>query len=93
MGLVIKLFGGSDGKVRAVSLKTSKNGKPVYLNRPIEKLYPVELRSTETITDEDVVIADQLCDEIGDVDENVNDRPRRNAADNGIVIRRLLGYT
>ena len=39
LGIIMKLLKGGDGKVRAVTLKTVKNGKAIYFNRPIEKLY------------------------------------------------------
>ena len=82
------------GRVRAVTLKTVKNGKISFLNRPIEKLYPLEVRSAETLDVEGII--NEANFEINDEcdDEQIStERPRRVAADNSIIIRRLLGQS
>ncbi len=46
IGRVEELLKGRDGNTRAVVLRTvSKDGEVILLNRPIQKLYPLELRS------------------------------------------------
>ena len=43
MGRVDSLMRGKDGKVRAASVKTrAKDGKPIILRRPVQRLYPLE---------------------------------------------------
>ena len=79
-------------KTRAVSLKTCTNGTPVYINRSIERLHPLELMSNEKVTEMDREMVKGLTEE-SRVDDNSNERPKRKAADNGIFIRRLLGST
>ena len=45
LGTVTSLMVGKDGEVRAASVKThSKDGKLLSLRRPIQKLYPLEIR-------------------------------------------------
>ena len=96
LGLVVKLLNGADEKTRAVVLKTCKNGRTIYINRPIEKIHPLELRSTEIVTDDD--IRESEIEKHEPESDNVtineqNERPRRTAAENGMLIRRLLGYS
>ena len=46
IGRVEELLKGRDGNTRAVVLRTvSKGGEVILSNRPIQKLYPLELRS------------------------------------------------
>ncbi len=46
IGRVKELLKGRDGNTRSVVLRTvSKSGEVILLNRPIQKLYPLELRS------------------------------------------------
>ena len=95
LGVIVKLIKGSDGNVRAVTLKTSKNGKVIFLNRPIEKLYPLEIRSQEVVTDSDIERTQGISHnyEFNENEAEVCDRPRREAGENGVIIRRLLGQT
>ena len=44
MGVVTTLYPGKDGLVRSVTLRTSSGQE---LNRPIEKLYPMEIQEEE----------------------------------------------
>ena len=62
LGLIIELYRGSDGLVRSVKLKTAGG----FTNRPISKLYPLEIRS------------DVVSEPNSDIKKNV--RPRRQAA-------------
>ena len=43
MGKVEELVVGKDGVVRGAKVKVFSKGKPVYLSRPVQKLYPVEV--------------------------------------------------
>ena len=46
IGRIVKLLKGRDGNTRAVILRTiSKDGKVILLNRPVQKLYSLELNS------------------------------------------------
>ena len=79
---------------RSVVLKTTGNGKSNFLRRPIEKLHPLEIRSQTMVNKADEAASDACSDGCDDViDENivVFERPRRVAADNGALIRRLVG--
>ncbi|CAB4037497.1 Hypothetical predicted protein [Paramuricea clavata] len=42
LGKVEKLFKGNDGQVRAVALRIWNKGKETTLQRPVQKVYPVE---------------------------------------------------
>ena len=44
MGLVKELFSGKDGVIRGAKLGIGGKGKPEFLNRPLQKLYPFEVR-------------------------------------------------
>ena len=37
---------GKDGEVRGVSIQVMSKGKPFILNRPIQKVYPLEISNT-----------------------------------------------
>ena len=45
MGKVLELVVGKDGVVRGVKLKVITKGKPVIVNRAMQKLYPLEVSS------------------------------------------------
>ena len=44
LGLVEQVKSGADGQVRAVSVRVMTNGKSRLLSRPIQRLYPLEVR-------------------------------------------------
>jgi hypothetical protein len=67
MAVIESLIRGKDGLVRAVNLRTSK-GKT---NRPITKLYPLELVDSEKSSDSPVER------EVGDPKEIVSEIPKR----------------
>ena len=48
LDLVEDVIRGRDGMVRGAKVKVMTKGKPVLLNRPVQKLYPLEVR-TETL--------------------------------------------
>jgi hypothetical protein len=67
MAVVESLITGADGLVRAVNIRTS-NGRT---NRPITKLYPLEVTAT----------TDSQTDKVQTVDDiDTPQRPKRNAA-------------
>ena len=95
MGIIVKRLEGKDGKVRTVILKTLRSdGIGTFMKRPIEKLYPLEIRCRENILESDI---ENKYIDVGD-NQDIDDdkmysieRSRRKAADNGILMRRLLG--
>ena len=45
MGVVEGLVKGKDGIIRGSEVRVITKGKPVHLSRPVQKLYPLEIRS------------------------------------------------
>ena len=45
MGVVESLVTGRDSIVRGAQVRVITKGKPVHLSRPVQKLYPLEIRS------------------------------------------------
>ena len=82
LGKIEEVYTGNDGKVRGSKVKVITNtGKPSFINRPINRLYPLEVvesNSKSNIEHFDVKPK-----------ENVRVRPIRNAALNADLIRRL----
>ncbi len=80
MGVVSALRKGADAAVRGVMVRCiDKRGKPFYLNRPLQRLFPFEF-------------ADQPDESVEDIVPDVIDDsrpPRRQAAINADVIRNL----
>ena len=48
MGKIEQLLPGKDGVVRGVKVRTCGKGKYKMLNRPLQKLYPLEVSSVDT---------------------------------------------
>ena len=48
VGVIKKLIVGRDEKVRGAQVKTIAKGKPVYIDKPVQKLYPLEVRAEIT---------------------------------------------
>jgi len=44
-GIVDSLVTGKDGIVRGAQVRVITKGKPAHLSRPVQKLYPLEIRS------------------------------------------------
>ena len=44
MGKVEELIVGKESEVRGVKLRLVTKGKPVFFNRPLQKVYPLEVR-------------------------------------------------
>ena len=74
---VEQLLQGSDGQVRGAKIRENTKGKPVFINRPIQLLYPLELRSVN-----------ENEKEIPKV--NVKKLPQRAAARNSMLRTRLM---
>lgn len=47
MAKVTEVIAGRDGEVRGARVRMIRNGKVVYLTRPVQKLYPTEIRREE----------------------------------------------
>ena len=90
LGKVISFIPGSDEQIRAVVLKVFDGTKARYMRRPIEKLYPLEVKAVTTVDNTEVENAKKATDEINTYE---NMRPERQAAKTGLLVRRLLGNT
>ena len=44
MGKVEELIVGKDHEVRGVKLRLVTKGKPIFFNRPLQRIYPLEVR-------------------------------------------------
>lgn len=47
LGVVEGLVTGKKGIVRGAQVRVITKGKPVHLSRPVQKLYPLEIRDSE----------------------------------------------
>ena len=74
---VEQLLQGKDGQVRGAKIRENAKGKPVFINRPIQLLYPLELRS---VNENEQEIPK----------ENVKERPQRAAARNSMQSTHLM---
>ena len=75
MGKVEKLIEGNDGKVRSAEVRIAHKGKKsTFLKIPVQRLYPLEVRSSKQCK--------TLPDDTKDNENTVSkiDRPRRTAA-------------
>ena len=45
LAIVEELVVGKDKEVRGAKVKVAGKGRPVYLNRPIQKLFPLEVQA------------------------------------------------
>ena len=83
LGRVVKLLPGADGEVRAATVKLGgqKQRKGVYLNRPVQKLFPVEVHA-EGIGEKNIPAESRL--------KLKQERPKRNAAADGEWKRRYI---
>ena len=83
LGRVVKLLPGADGEVRAATVKLGgqKQGKGTYLNRPVQKLFPVEVH-TEGIGEKNIPAESRL--------KLKQERSKRNTAADGEWKRRYI---
>ena len=95
LGKIVTLIGGNDGRCRGAVVKIFDGEVGKYIRRPIERLYPVEVKSKVSVTPDEVEISNsQLKGRVRDENLNISkirERPLRAAADNGILMRRLAG--
>ena len=85
MGKVEELVIGRDEKVRGAKLRVlSKTGQRKIAHRPVQKLIPFEIVAENNISDEDPSY--QMAEV---VDENINRRPTRKAANEEQNLRRV----
>ena len=82
LGKIEEVHTGNDGKVRGCKVKVITNtGKPSFINRPINHLYPLEVVESDSSSNIEHFDVKPK--------ENVTVRPIRNAALNTDLIRRL----
>ena len=85
LGNVETLFQGKDKNVRGATVKAaSPNGKLTTINRPLSKLYPVEVRDRcpKVVTD---IISENVVE---NVKSEEHGRPKRAAALDADALRR-----
>ena len=61
VGVIKKLIVGRDEKVRGAQVKIIAKGKPVYIDRPVQKLYPLEVRAEITKPEPSSVAVDSAA--------------------------------
>ena len=96
LGKVVRLFTSKGQNVRAATRKIhNQNPLYQYINRPVNKVYPLEVASNEPVTQEEVdLIPWNIPSDKNITDYNeTSERARRIAADNSILIRRLSEQT
>ena len=91
--VVTELYPSADNVVRGCKLRTlTKGNKTSYIDRPVNKLYPLEIVSTEIedkpSTPAVVPAKNASTDSTSSSQERQNNRPRRQAAQRGIEKRR-----
>ena len=102
LGKITMLITGKDGRSRAAVVKTFDGEKERYIKRPIERLYPIEVKSKLEVTkdeiDKSISVAESKCPtnpssvvRSSSFPDQIN-RPTRIAAENGILMRRLAGH-
>ena len=104
MGVVTDRYVGKDGYIRGCKVRTlTKAGRIIYLNRPVNKLYPLEIQSKnekfstpDTQSCEELVGSEMPSSEIANsqiqelTDSRISERRsrlRRVAAETGILKR------
>ena len=81
IAVVKDLVTGGDGLVRAATLRTA-NGTT---NRPITKLYPLELNETESLTDIETKEEHSSADSVNLSESAVDTRPQRRSAQRATI--------
>ena len=82
---------GKDGQIWGVVLKVFDGTNNRFIKRPIEKLYPIEVKAQCPVDKNEIAQAKNTIDDSFDHSDNIRE-PRR-AADAGILIRRLTGQS
>ena len=96
LGKVVRLFRSKDQNVRATTVKIyNQNLLYQHINRPVNKLYPVEIVSNEPVTQEKLdLIPKNIPSDINITDCNdTPERTRRIATNSNILIRSLSDQT
>ena len=94
VGVVEKLIVGKDGHARGAKVRLVAKGKPVYLDRPVQKLYPLEIEAKQVKAGNEVSMEENhnQIEETIQSPEVVRDRPARRVAalDSGWKTRAML---
>ena len=61
VGVIEKVIKGRDGKVRGACVRLIARGKPVYIDRPVQKLYPLEVRAEMLKPDTSWTLVDRVA--------------------------------
>ena len=75
LGVIESLVTGKDGVVRGATVRVVTKGKPTHVSRPVQKFYPLELRSKG----EESLHADSIVRETQAAENPTRTVPRRNA--------------
>ena len=89
LGKIVSLIRGADNRYRSAVVKTFDGTRSQYIKRPIERLYPIEVKSTVPVSPEEIIDSNNAELSNDHEDEKGTERPRRIAAENGILKRRL----
>ena len=93
LGCVKKLLSGRDGTVRGATVRVTTNGKCTTLDRPLQRLYPMEIKSTstESPTENSVSSSSKTPEQpTSDTEPSRSTRPLREAAQRANINRRTL---
>ena len=92
LGKITKLIKGHNERVRAATVKIyNSNSIHQLINRPICKLYPLEIRANENIEKDEIITDQTIVNNDITSSYELNPRPNRLVADTSTLIRRLLG--
>ena len=78
MGIVEEEIIGRDGIIRGAKVRVTGTGKPEHLNRPLQKLYPLEL-SVRNESDK--------REELTDINEGTKKKDYEKSAENSVEVR------
>ena len=92
LGKITKLIKGHDERVRAATVKIyNSNSIHQLINRPICKLYPLEIRANENIEEDEIITDQTIVNNDITSSYELNQRPNPLVADTSTLIRRLFG--
>ena len=98
-GVVHELIKGTDDKTRGAVIRVADKGKTSFLRRPVQRLFPFEIRdepATETqshvenMTVKEQILKEPIKESVQATQVDSPSRPRRHAAQEGEQRRRLL---
>ena len=94
LGKIVSFLVGSDGRRRGAVLKTFDGERGRYIKRPIERLYPVEVKSKVDVTPEEIKYSKTDIATLPHNEQPIYEtRPTRVAAEAGILKRRLAEHS